>query len=57
MNNVTRNWQTSLLGLVGGIFGAVANGLTWKSAIAGSLLALLGAAAKDANKSGTASGA
>ncbi len=46
------NWKTTLIGLAGGIFGLIANGVNWKTAVSSSLMALLGLAAKDHNVTG-----
>lgn len=46
---MSKNWKTTLLGLMAGVLNLVANGATWKSAALSVGLAAVGAVAKDYN--------
>ena len=47
-----KNWQTSILGLVMAAVQLHQGGMTWGSAVLAALMAALGLAAKDGNKTG-----
>ena len=44
---MTKNWKTTLLGLVAGVVNLVASGASWRSAALSIGIAAVGAAAKD----------